>query len=197
MTTAPVVIVAGLGRCGSSLTMQMLAAGGLRCAGAYPDFEDERTLSGQSADWWRGLAGSAVKVLTPHHVFVPIEVPKVVIWLDRDLDHQASSQIKMLELTASLHSLNRSQRRAWRNGLEKDRAAALHAVKASKPRSMLRLSFERLLADPRAAADLMSDHLLPVGLSLDVAAAAAQVLPRGPACAPGLEIEQMLMGAAA
>jgi hypothetical protein len=43
MMSAPVIVVAGLGRCGTSLVMQMLAAAGLPCVGSFPDFEDDRT----------------------------------------------------------------------------------------------------------------------------------------------------------
>jgi hypothetical protein len=40
----PYVIVAGFGRCGSSLTMTMLHAAGIPCIGTPPDFEVNQML---------------------------------------------------------------------------------------------------------------------------------------------------------
>ena len=39
-----ILLICGHGRCGSSLVMQMLAAGGVKCAGKYPDFEPDEVI---------------------------------------------------------------------------------------------------------------------------------------------------------
>ena len=39
MSAPPALLVAGLGRCGTSLMMQMLAAAGLPCVGEFPAYE--------------------------------------------------------------------------------------------------------------------------------------------------------------
>lgn len=39
MSDKPTIFVSGLGRCGSSMTMQMLDAAGIPCIGDYPAYE--------------------------------------------------------------------------------------------------------------------------------------------------------------
>ena len=57
----PCIIVSGLGRCGSSLVMQMLHAGGVECLGAPPAFEPpESSPMYLTRDWMRGPPGAEV-----------------------------------------------------------------------------------------------------------------------------------------
>ncbi|MHB8286386.1 MAG: hypothetical protein ACYDD1_17175 [Caulobacteraceae bacterium] len=66
----PTIIVSGLGRCGSSLTMQMLNAAGVHCVGSFPSFEGPECEAFQegfiTAERWAAVAGRAVKLLDPH-----------------------------------------------------------------------------------------------------------------------------------
>ena len=105
MNTAdkPVVVVSGLGRCGSSLTMQMLHACGLRCAGEFPAFEPEESnvLNGLSADWLRRF--EAVKILDPHRGGKFPLTNVSVIWIDRNPAQQAISQVKFVQMVGGLH----------------------------------------------------------------------------------------------
>src|SRR5690348_17944000 len=89
-----VLIVAGLGRCGSSLMMQMLQRGGMKCAGEFPAFEmPETNHCSISREWLSQFSGGAVKILDPHLCTIE-NTPAVVLWLSRDHWHQAKSQIK-------------------------------------------------------------------------------------------------------
>ena len=128
--TAPTIIVAGLGRCGSSLTMQMLSAAGLPTIGTYPDFEctENRQLLVDDPEAWRdAVAGKAVKVLDVHRTGIPPILGARIIWLDRDRTEQAKSQLKILSSAFStiLAQDNRESRRAMEASLRRDREASL------------------------------------------------------------------------
>jgi hypothetical protein len=58
----PIILVAGLGRCGSSLVMRLLDAAGVPTVGTFPAFE-EQTLPRDALGWVEAYAGRAVKVL--------------------------------------------------------------------------------------------------------------------------------------
>ena len=72
-----IVVVTGFGRCGSSLAMRMLCAGGMPVTTDNRDsFEDERVmrLPGDTR-WLRECEGRALKVLDPYRAkgtYIPI-----------------------------------------------------------------------------------------------------------------------------
>lgn len=186
MSAAPTIVVAGLGRCGSSLTMQMLHAGGMPCVGPFPAFEDERVrqrVALADVEAWRG---QAVKVLDPQRTGLPGDVR--VIWLDRDPKHQADSQAKFLRQLGELRA-DRATRRRIAQRLMVERAQAL-AVVGRRP--VLQLTFEALLATPGACADRMAAFVRDVAV-LDVDRMVCAVLPRSPRCQPDLRIELALI----
>lgn len=183
-----VVIVAGLGRCGSSLTMQMLAAGGMPCVGEPPAFEDARLEPGRHVDeaWFRGLIGNAIKVLDPHHVQLPKAATARVIWLNRDYREQAASQAKFLQAVAGIGGVE-DVAIAFRRSMPAERKQALCAL-AGWP--ILEQAFEALILEPEAAAHAINAF---VGGHLDEAAMAHVVRRRPTECAPGLEMELELL----
>jgi hypothetical protein len=183
----PVVMVSGLGRCGSSLAMQMLAAGGLPCVGRFPAYEDGRVLAPRlDADWLRTLGGHAVKVIDPHLHAWPREVPRVVVWCDRDPVEQARSQAKFLSILAGA-TVDRSTVRALASSCRRDRASNLRSFQRAP---LLVLRFEDVIARPRREAVRLNQFL---GGGLDPDAMTAAVRPRGAACAPGLALEAELI----
>lgn len=185
MSATATVVVAGLGRCGSSLMMQMLHAGGMHCVGEAPAFEDDRVrdrVAPADIEAWRG---QAVKVLDPHRTGLPGDVR--VIWLDRDPKQQADSQAKFLRILGGI-TIDRSKRRAAAAGLAVERSAAMRVIGG---RPVLTIRFETLLADPQFTAEKVASFLTPI--PLDVGQMVAQVLPRDPACRPDLGIEMMLV----
>lgn len=191
-TIPPVFAVAGLGRCGTSLVMQMLAAGGMPCAGSAPDFEPDELLAPVDPAWLASQRGRAVKLLDPHLLSVPLDLPLEVIWMDRDLKQQAKSQAKFAHLAAGLPRPNRQHARRWHEGLARDRRAALAAL---DPHTVRRLRFEDVLVHPRRSAGYLAETFRH-WIALDVARMAAQVRPRGTACAPGLDLEAELIAIA-
>jgi hypothetical protein len=192
MTDTPVVLVAGLGRCGSSLVMQMLEAAGLPCLGEYPGFEDARfNHCPVPADLLRSHAGHAVKCLNPHLTPLAYDAPWIVVWLDRNLTEQARSQIKFA--TVFMRSAPPTTRRDLRRmaaGLREERGPAMRAF-AGRPRTYLQ--FEEIVASPSKAAYRLAKWLEPWHGVLDERAMAAVVRPRGPECQPGIEMEIALL----
>ena len=175
----PIVIVAGLGRCGTSLVMQMLAAGGVPCIGRFPAFEEHDP---------RVLGGRAVKWLDPHRnpLRVPLDARYKCIWLGRDPHEQAASQRKFLRLVAGVESHATDE--AWVRSLRDETGDALRRV----PMPRLITTFEAVIERPRATAVMIADFLGRHFRPLDIDAMAACVIKRGPECQPGMDIEANL-----
>lgn len=196
--TARTLFVCGLGRCGTSLTMQMLHAGGMPCTGRWPAFEPEEISPDRQFGaalnhaWLISQAGHAIKWLDPFR-FVPLpdDLPHAFIWLDRDPWEQANSQAKMAYLLAGLPLSNRRQRAAVAARLPGDRAASLKVL-GRAPR--LDLRFEDLI-NPAAGAEVrIAEFVASIFLKpLDIQAMTRARRMRGPSCQPSLEIEMSLV----
>ncbi len=103
-----VVVVTGLPRSGTSMLMQMLAAGdvtpvtdGLRERDednprGYFEFEPAKKLL-ENAEWLDSARGKAVKIVVPLLQAIPSGIPLRVIVIERDLDEILDSQAKMIE----------------------------------------------------------------------------------------------------
>lgn len=201
MTDAPrpILIVAGLGRCGSSLTMQMLDAGGAPCFGSFPDYEEQgRAPHGRALEFaWLAecIAGHAIKVLDPHLTSLPRTYPGPAIWLDRDPAEQVRSQAKLAVATLGIAPPDRNQRRRWERTLIAERRRALAALEG---REILHMRFETLIERPAVAVHEIASfaEALWIARVLDRAAMAAQVCRRDAACAPGLDLEAALISQA-
>ena len=189
------IIVSGFGRCGSSLLMQMFAAGGLPCLGEYPMFEDHRTSAMGWNDSWMTealLHHKVVKLLNPHlyKKNLPKSLPAHYIWLDRDIDEQAKSWEKMRAgmrglpdaikdkpFTAAMAKKMMLRHRDKALGLLKSRGAVLC------------LTFEQIIGNPKVISEVLEHY---TGCELDRTRMVQAVIPRGPACLPDLlEADQM------
>jgi hypothetical protein len=182
--TKPSIIVSGLGRCGSSLVMQMLQAAGVPCVGHYPAFEEpESHPTSMTADWLEARRGEAFKILDPQLSNIHLNrLHAVVIFLQRDAGQQAASMAKFGRMVMGLHSDRRHIRRladSFRRDLPlaRDKYAGL---------PMLVLSFERLIVEPRFAAAAMAELLTTHGFTFNADAAVNVVRMRSPDCYPGL-----------
>jgi hypothetical protein len=187
-----ILLVSGFGRCGSSLVMQMLDAGGYRVTGEYPAFEDDIALprSIASPDAWRRMMGRAVKVLDPHLLSLPTGVPFRVIWLDRDLYQQAKSQAKFAKFFMGLE-VGRDGRRKLAVSYKADRPRAMKAFANAGARIEIELTFENLIRQPfKSAAEI---NKIVGGLDVDAMAGIVRV--RGSNCYPGM-LEMSLLEAA-
>lgn len=183
----PPIVVSGFGRCGSSLTMQMLAAGGVPCVGEPPDFEVSGAAHRIAPEFIASCAGQAVKILDPHRVGLPGEM--AVVWLDRNTREQAASHAKFAHAALG-REYDRKQRRALQRQLEADLPRALREI---DDRLLLRIDFGLLVMDPKHHALLLRQRLKYLGYDLDAEAAAAVVIRRPPQCMPTMHIERLLV----
>lgn len=197
MTATPVVIVAGLGRCGSSLTMQMLHTAGLRCAGAWPAFEpnevDHRPVD---EAWLRGFQGGAVKVLDPHLTPLPAGVPNLTIWLDRIPADQAASQAKFASMAVGGPRPDRQHRRRWARKLMQERGHARAALWAMGYGPALDVRYENLITRAVVEVVRIAALLRPLGIEADVDAMRRCIRKTDPSCAPDLAMEMRLLAEA-
>lgn len=185
------IVVAGFGRCGTSMLMQMLQAGGIPCMGKFPAFEDDNTRDHVTPEFWASCSGHAVKILDPHRVGLPPGDARI-IWLNRRPDQQARSHAKFLEAICGLSFTGDARRQLERN-LVNDRPA-VRKVLAGRP--VLVLGFEEVLAAPVRMSGLIADFLggFPgVPFHPFQAAAAVRHRPSGPNCAPDLGLELALV----
>lgn len=186
----PAVGVCGFGRCGSTMLMSMLVAGGCPPGGAdRPPYEcDPASLHG------RDLAGRCVKLLDPGETAQVLAGPTRqwrFVWLDRNPLEQAKSHIKFLTVMAPLTGIRPNSQAAERlaAGYAQDRPAILGALRRVGP--VLVLDYERVLAQPRKTAKLLKREVWPL---LHVESAAAVVHKRDGACRPDLATEVNLIG---
>jgi len=182
----PITIVAGFGRCGSSLVMQMLAAGGMPTPySEFPSYE----IRTQNL-FLPNLYGGAIKVLDPHINKPPEGHDYRFIWLDRDPMQQARSMAKFFAAVKpeGLPDFSESQVQKLAESFRRDRPKC-QSFMFNYTHRVMKIRFEDILADPMAAAARISVFcgMLNTGLM------AAQVRPRGPECLPYLmEFEQMV-----
>lgn len=183
--TQPPVIVAGFGRCGSSLVMQMLDAGGFPVTGEYPSFECEAYNAGGQPP-----PAGASKILDLH-LNPPPGGPYRWIWLDRNRNEQAKSQTKFLKLLCGVR-VSRAEVRTIAGSYQRDRTTCF-AVMGRLGGEILLLTFEELVTNPASAAGRIGAF---VG-GADHAKMVAVVRDRPPGCLPHLmEIELIAGGAA-
>lgn len=107
-STAPIVIVSGLPRSGTSMMMKVLEAGGLpviidglRSADpdnpeGYYEFERVKELAKGDTAWVADAQGKAVKVISALLEFLPASYPYRVIFMHRNIEEVLNSQRKML-----------------------------------------------------------------------------------------------------
>lgn len=179
-----ITIVSGNMRCGTSLVMRMLGAGGLPLFYDQPDsFEHSGYLDYMrhgDTDWLDRADGHAVKWLDPMiHGFPPPTRDYRIIVLTRDATQQHRSQIKFLK---ALGGVSLCESRAGRQALAKDNARL--ADEWAKRGPVWPFTFEFLIDHPADAAAMLSD-VCDLGQA-PVRAMAAQVVERASACLPDL-----------
>lgn len=187
-----ITIVSGFGRCGSSLVMQMLNAGGMPCAGEYPAFEAAESsghLGGASisAEWLASIPGHAVKILDPQNGRIPRSVC-CVIWCSRDYHEQARSQAKFAAMFGM--PVNRDTVRAFEESYRRDKPAAVKSLLRTGTSGIMEVRFDDLLRNPQDEARKIADYCCT---TLDVEKMATQVRRRSPLCAPGMDMELTLI----
>lgn len=177
-----IVFVSGFQRCGSSLLMQMLAAGGMPIVHdpemGYPSYETNLNLTGGSLN---AYDGHALKWLEPEHAMPPpVPFDMRVIWMSRDHKQQARSAVKFLRVVMGM-ALPGSTARDFAGSYDRSEARSIRLWERRAAVHVLR--FERLISDGLQCAEEIAAF---IGNPLDVVAMARQVRPRSPKCLPDL-----------
>jgi hypothetical protein len=164
------IVVTGLPRSGTSLLMQMLAAGGISVLSDTLRAPDEDNPRGylelarvktllQDSQWLLEARGSAVKIVAPLLAALPPGLPCRVILSERDLDEVLDSQERMLLRRNQMPAATAERRKM----LKAEYARTLARVKAMltrRPRTqLLVIEYNATLSNPLAAAEKIDGFL--------------------------------------
>ena len=178
-----IIVVSGLPRSGTSMAMQMLAAGGaptitdgVREAGEDNPrgyFEDERVKrlhqDGEDKSWLTETRGRAIKVISFLLKDLPATNNYKVIFMRRSLPEVLASQRKMLERRGEPDETSDEKMiEIWQDHLWK----ATYLLKHGAQFDFIDLSYQDVIAKPLEQAQYVRDFL---GRALDVAQMAAAV----------------------
>lgn len=181
---APVIVVGGLPRSGTSMLMQALAAGGippLTDGKRAPDPDNPRgylefeaaTAIAADASWIPSARGHAVKLVMPLLRFLPLGEAYRLVLIQRDLTEVLASQSAMLErLGRGAANLTEAALAAQYIRQETEILAWLDTRPGI---GVLPLRYDAVLADPAAAAAAIATFL---GVPFDTRACADAIDPR-------------------
>ncbi len=195
MTELPILFVAGLGRCGTTMAMTMLDAGGFPVTGPRPAYElpDHWRAGRPDMDWLRDQHGRAVKWIDPTlHFTLPgrLTVRPVIVLMTRRAREQARSQVKLLGGRDA--GLGRRAENAVERSIRRDMPVMRAQLRGSA--IVHELAFEDVLENPwwaaRSVGRLLGRHF---DADFDAETAASVVIARDPACADGFAMESMIL----
>lgn len=172
-----ITLVCGLGRCGTSLTMKMLGAGGM------PLFEDKagshehsRMVTLPANQLWVQYAdGHALKVNDPHVYTPPSNLEYSAIWLTRNPTHQARSMMKLNTALGKTELGSRTSYRKKVRWIKRSEPKCASLLKKLSHKRYLHQTFEHLLTNPKEYANRLAAL---VGLPLDIPSMVACVRSR-------------------
>jgi len=174
-----IVVVSGLPRSGTSMMMQMLAAGGMPILTdkvrtpddnnpkGYLEYENAKRLHKDNT-WLEEATGKAVKIISQLVNHLPAKYNYKVIFMERDMDEVMMSQQKMLGKPVSKDAIplplyvtfqkQREQAEAW--------------LKSQPNIQVLKLNYAQVIENPEECAELV--HAF-IGDELNVEAMVASV----------------------
>ena len=165
---APVIVVSGLPRSGTSMLMQMLDAGGLalltdakRTADednpqGYFELEQVRHLPCDDGRWLRDARGKAVKVVSTLLRYLPDRNNYKVILMRRDLSEVLASQARMLTRRGQVHDTDQVRMRRL---FEDDLWRAIYLIKHASHFDYLEVDYTQVIEDPKAQAVRIADFV--------------------------------------
>lgn len=177
----PVVVVSGLPRSGTSLVMQMLAAGGVATLtdghrGAdednprgYVELEAVKRLR-EDAGWIRDARGKALKVISHLLEWLPSGEDYRVVVVERNLDEVLTSQAKM----ATRRGETTPPQDIIRKAFEAHSVARDRLIEGRPDMTAIRLRYAEVIDQPQAAADRLQRF---IGRKLNCAAMVEAVDP--------------------
>ena len=179
---APIVVVSGLPRSGTSMMMRMLEAGGVHpledgIRGAdisnpkgYFEFEPVKDLEAARGDvpWLPEARGKAVKIISFLLTWLPEDFNYQVIFMQRDLDEVLASQQQMLARRGEDADTSGTSREVFQSHL----AQVERFMAARSCFETLYVPYRDAVATPEATAAAVARFL---GRSMDTAAMAQAV----------------------
>lgn len=181
---APVIVVSGLPRSGTSMAMKMLEAGGVPIVTdgrreADVDnprgyFEDDRVLrlaEARDKSWLHASRGKAVKIISYLLRHLPPDNNYKIVFMRRDLSEVLASQAKMLERRGEPNDADDERMREL---FETDLWKAGYFMKHAVHVETLEIHYSDVLADPEGHARRVAEF---VGVELDVERMARVVDP--------------------
>jgi predicted AlkP superfamily phosphohydrolase/phosphomutase/tetratricopeptide (TPR) repeat protein len=180
-----VVVVSGLPRSGTSMIMQMLAAGGqavltdgLREADAdnprgYFEFEPVKQMH-QGAEWIKDAEGKAVKIVAPLLPSLPPGAGCHVIFIERQLDEILSSQSRMMARRGEAVADSPGRRDRLRAQYGRNVRKIKDLLSRRQNTRVLYLEHASVILDPETAARSMNEFL---GGRLETASMVGEVNP--------------------
>ncbi len=185
-----IIVVCGFPRSGTSLTMQMLCAAGVRCAGEWPAFEHDAcgVQNGKvPRELMEKMRGGAVKVLDPQHIALPRGFIYDFIWMRRNRNEQAVSFFKFLRAVGMPVQDTKWNRAKIADSMKDDEPRAQRILRAHEGHRWYPLRFEDLVDRPDLTVELLAKFL-----GLPPQPMRACIVRRGSACLRGmLEVAQL------
>jgi len=179
------LVVTGLPRSGTSMVMQMLAAGGIRILSderrapdednprGYLEFEPVKNLRTDS-QWLVETKGKAIKIVAPLLSALPAGLACRAILCERDLEEVLDSQERMLQRRNARRPATAARRRMLKGEYQRT-LNRVKAMLARRPNThLLVIEHRAAIADAPAAAGRINHFL---GGGLDIAKMAAAVQP--------------------
>ena len=172
----PIVVVSGLPRSGTSMTMKMLEAGGLEYVSdgvrtADEDnpkgyYEDERVKDLEKhhdRSWLKEARGKAIKIISQLVQSLPEDNNYQILFMRRDLHEVLASQRKMLERRGEDHDVDDEQMLAmYRSHLEK----VEFMLRYRRHLDAMYIDYRSVINNPREHADRIN-HFLGGSLAVD------------------------------
>lgn len=186
-----IVLVAGLGRCGTSLVMNMLHKGGMPiycdtgCIGNSCE-TDRIQLLPRVSNWVADAQGKALKILDPYRWIMPQGYQYKIICLSRNAYQQARSQRKLIQGTAGIVFTKQAMRSVEKH-IPAEQAKCVKALEKLIPKEekILHLTFEHIIENPLAATMEIADFVWNDTNPDRVAQMRSVIKMRSPKCLEG------------
>lgn len=187
-----IIAVTGLGRCGSTMAMHMLRAGGVDLyhdPGNDVSCETVRMLHlPEEIDWLAECKGKAVKILDPWRYQPPKAMKYDFIYCMRNPYEQAKSQLKFMASQGEAVRQDDMAVRAVSNALLEAGTATIRFLHKFPDYRLHLMNFETTLKNPDAEAKRLAEFL-----DLDTAEdMALAVHVRGSDCLPHMAENEMV-----
>ena len=172
---APIIVVSGLPRSGTSMMMKILSEGGLSAVTdheriadddnpqGYFELEVVKQMAAGNVDWLANAGGKVVKVISALLEHLPSEYTYKVIFMEREIQEILASQRKMLERRNKQSQIDDAE-------MEAQFRKHLSVVKpwlARQPNmDVIYVSYNSLMNDPKPLCHRLLDF---IGRELDLA----------------------------